>query len=388
MTIGRIPSVEGGIQPTIFDAKADILTATAADTPARLAVGNNGEQLLADSSATTGLRWQGSYEAGKNKIINGDFAINQRAFSSTTSDATYGFDRWFLGKAGDGTVTYSAQTFTPGTAPVSGYEGVNFARVVTTGQTTTSSYAILIQRVEDVKTLAGQTVTVSFWAKAASGTPSITVELQQNYGAGGTATSDLYKSKIAITTSWVRYSVTLTLGSLSGKTIGTGSNLGLALWVSAGSNFNSRLDTLGLQANTFDIWGVQVESGSVATAFQTATGTLQGELAACQRYYYRVYPGAANARFSVGMNNNTTTSTQNLQLPVSMRVSPTAVDFSGLEILEAGNAFYTITGLTLGNSNVNVANLSATVASGLTQFRPSFITGTATTSYIGLTAEL
>jgi hypothetical protein len=39
MTVGRIPVIEGGIQPTIFDAKADLLTATANDTPARLAVG-------------------------------------------------------------------------------------------------------------------------------------------------------------------------------------------------------------------------------------------------------------------------------------------------------------------------------------------------------------
>jgi hypothetical protein len=57
MTIGRIPSIEGGIQPTIFDAKADILTATAADTPARLAVGANGTVLTADSAETTGLKW-------------------------------------------------------------------------------------------------------------------------------------------------------------------------------------------------------------------------------------------------------------------------------------------------------------------------------------------
>jgi len=41
MTTGRLPSVEGGIQPTIVDAKGDIITATAADTPARLAVGAN-----------------------------------------------------------------------------------------------------------------------------------------------------------------------------------------------------------------------------------------------------------------------------------------------------------------------------------------------------------
>ena len=57
MTVGRIPSVEGGIQPTIFDAKADLLTATANDTPARLAVGANDTVLTADSSTATGLKW-------------------------------------------------------------------------------------------------------------------------------------------------------------------------------------------------------------------------------------------------------------------------------------------------------------------------------------------
>jgi hypothetical protein len=58
MTTGRLPSVEGGIQPTIVDAKGDLITATAADTPARLAVGaTNGHILTVDSTASTGLAW-------------------------------------------------------------------------------------------------------------------------------------------------------------------------------------------------------------------------------------------------------------------------------------------------------------------------------------------
>jgi len=70
MTTGRIPSIEGGIQPTIFDAKADLLTATAADTPARLAVGANDTVLTADSSTATGLKWAAPAASGSYTLIN------------------------------------------------------------------------------------------------------------------------------------------------------------------------------------------------------------------------------------------------------------------------------------------------------------------------------
>ncbi len=57
MSTGRLGAGDTAIQPTIFDAKADLLTATAADTPARLAVGANNTFIIADSSETTGLRY-------------------------------------------------------------------------------------------------------------------------------------------------------------------------------------------------------------------------------------------------------------------------------------------------------------------------------------------
>jgi len=47
----------GAIQNTIVDAKGDLISATAADTPARLAVGANNTVLTADSSTATGLKW-------------------------------------------------------------------------------------------------------------------------------------------------------------------------------------------------------------------------------------------------------------------------------------------------------------------------------------------
>jgi len=57
MTAGRIPSIEGGIQPTLLTTKGDLISATAASTVARLPVGSDTQILVADSTASTGLKW-------------------------------------------------------------------------------------------------------------------------------------------------------------------------------------------------------------------------------------------------------------------------------------------------------------------------------------------
>ena len=262
------------------------------------------------------------FAAGKNKIINGDFFINQKGFTSTTSSGNYNFDRWIF-YTNTGTGTLSTETFTLGTAPVTGYEGKNFARIVTSGQTGTGAYAYHQQRIESVRTFANQTVTVSFWAKASTGTPTIAASFAQSFGTGGSPSSAVLTSGIknTLTTSWARYSATFAIPSISGKTIGTNNNdyLGLYLWVSAGTDFNAYTDSMGIQNNTFDIWGVQVEAGSVATPFTTATGSIQGELAACQRYYQNT---GANVIWS-GNVVSTVSYYNCAQLPVIMRSSPT-----------------------------------------------------------------
>ena len=57
MTVGRIPNIEGGIQPTIVTTKGDIIAASSASNPARLGIGANDTVLTAASGETTGIKW-------------------------------------------------------------------------------------------------------------------------------------------------------------------------------------------------------------------------------------------------------------------------------------------------------------------------------------------
>jgi hypothetical protein len=225
--------------------------------------------------------------AGKNKIINGDFAISQRG-SSFSSNASYTLDRWYMIWDGSGaTRAVSQQTFVPGTgyasgdsitasAPV-GFYGANFLRYNQSVAGSGGTYSVFQQKIEDVHTFAGQTVTFSFWAKASS-TVSLGTYLNQNFGTSGssdTNTSIVYQT---VTTAWQRFAITISVQSISGKTIGANSFLMVPFVMPLNSTF------------TIDICGVQLEAGSVATPFTTCSNTLQGELALCQRYYENNYP--------------------------------------------------------------------------------------------------
>lgn len=362
-------------------------------------VKNGAQDMRALGDAIDTSVWNvGFGQAGKNKFINGDFSINQRGFTSTTATATYMEDRWESRAVGDGTTTHSIQTFTPGTAPVAGYEGKNFHRIATTGQTLATVNSSFTQKIESVRVFAGQTVTLSFWAKAASGTPNVVPMFFQYFGSGGSPSASVSNTttKQAITTSWARYSFTVTLGSIAGKTLGTDNNdsLWVFIYTSAGSDLNASTDSLGIQTNTIDFWGMQIEYGSKATPFQTATGTIQGELAACQRYYVRYAPGANNyAYFGNGTNSSTTNAYITIPLPVEMRVIPTSVDTTTASLyrLQSGSTSFTVTSLTIGTigDGTKIGCLSANVSSGLTtggfvQLLANFTTS----AFVGFSAEL
>lgn len=385
------PAIET-IPASIVDAKGDIVVATADNAPARLAVGSDGAMLMANSSAASGLSWVGPTNvAGKNKFINGDFSINQRAFTSTTAYNAYTFDRWQNGGDG-GTTTTSAQTFTPGAAPVAGYEGVNYIRQVVTGQAATTDFVHINQHIEDVRTFAGQTITVSLWARAGSGTPKIGVTAYQNFGSGGSSATITSTTTQTITTGWARYSFTLSVPSVSGKTIGTSSALRLFVFCSSGTGMSSGgWPAIGVQNNTFDYWGIQAEVGSVATPFTLAGGgSPQAELALCQRYYIRTNSGYGYGNapvFAMGGSGNGYFAT--FFPPVTLRTVPSSIEFSNIALWDglAVNAISTAT-INAGQANPACVVFQGAAAASV-QYRPyALLNNSNAAGYLAFSAEL
>lgn len=317
--------------------------------------------------------------AGKNKILNGDFGIWQRG-TTFNSIANFGYaaDRTRISYDGSGTHNVTQQTFTPGAAPVSGYEGKYFFRFTQATAGSGATYNRWTFVLEDVQTLAGQTATLSFWAKAGSA-QTITTSLAQNFGTGGSGEIETPAVSHSLTTSWQRFTTTISVPSISGKTVGTSNSLIVY--------FKMPLNV----AESYDFWGVQLEAGSTVTAFQTATGNPASELAACQRYYFRNTNGNAYQEFGIGFGVQTNFAEFVVNFPVTMRTAISSVDSSGVAISDGSTAFSggTVT-LPSSQQGTNFACVRYTHGStALTQFRPYRLeANNSATAYLGFSAEL
>jgi hypothetical protein len=300
------------------------------------------------------------------------------SFNAPVNTYTFGADRFKHVRDGSGsTVTISQQSFAPGTAPVAPYESSFFLRFAQTVAGTGTTYSTFEQAIEDVRTFAGQTVTLSFWAKA-DATRTLSSRLVQAFGSGGSTRVDVLGSTLTLTTSWARYTQTYTLPSIAGKTIGANNQLLV------------ELDLAMNVAQTLDFWGFQLEAGSTATAFKRNGANVGEELASCQRYYYRASDTSSSfGTVGAGWAVSTTASQILTVFPVSMRIKPTSVEFGTL-LLSDGVGTITVTALTL-DANISSISNGASIVSGTgqTQYRPMYLRqNSSTAGFIAFNAEL
>jgi len=293
----------------------------------------------------------------KNRLINGSMQVWQRGTTFTFGSAsnTYTTDRWW-GVCN----TASGETVSQSTNVPSGFQ-YSLKMQRPNGNTGTQALNILqIIETANCYDLAGQSVTLSFWAKTGANysggalsvylqTGTVADEGNSNYFSWTGRATPLATTQ-SITSTWTRYSFTTTIASN-------------ALEVGVQLQFTPT-GTAGADDSVY-ITGVQLEIGTSATPFERRL--YNQELANCQRYLPVIPIG--NGDLASGLCYSTTKALIPITFPVTARVGPT-----GITVSSAGNfsvrsstaSLITITGLAYSTGQPECSCIEATVASGLT----------------------
>ena len=319
--------VSTGVTSTELD-KLDGLTAT------------TNELNLVDGSVTGPL-------SHRNIIINGEFKINQAGNKTgkTSGEKQMAGDRWSFDT--------NIGTWSGGTendAPTgSGFVSSGYFNCTSQATTGSSGYCIVSTRFEgqDLQhirkgTSSAKPVTLSFWVKS----PTTGTHICELYDGDNTRhCSQSYTISSANT--WEYKSLTFPADTTGAFDNDNGLSLYVQWWLGAGTSYTSGTlqttwgnntaanravgqvnvgGTAHSSNNYFQLTGVQLELGTVATPFEHRS--LADELQRCQRYYYKLDAGSAHYVWGNewGADNNYR---GNHRFPVIMRAAPTFSYFSG-----------------------------------------------------------
>jgi len=282
--------------------------------------------------------------AGKNLVINGDFGIWARGTSFIGTAYNFGADRWL----GYRSAYAAGMTFSQSTSVPTGFKyGLKVQR--DSGNTGTGDL-IIRQGFETQASLpfANQVVTLSFYAKAgANYSPTSSILISRIYTGTGTdqATNNMtgwtgvttFNQNNTLTTSFQRFTQTITIPS--GAT-------------QVGIEFDAQPTGTAGADDSYTVTGVQLERGSVATPFTTASGTLQGELALCQRYGLLIISGN-NTLVGAGRIYTSSIASVYVSFPTAMRTSPTLVSTSGSNYYDFQSSVDSYSNSVFGNAQTN-----------------------------------
>jgi len=332
-------------------------------TSNQVAIATNGTQaMLVDASQNVTFAQAANLPntfGFKNRIINGAMAIDQRKAGASVvvsnTDSYFGIDRYSVIDFSNA-ATWQQLT----TSPPAGFQYFGCLRR-NTGTSGASTLAITqVVESKNCFDLQSQSVTLSFYAKAganfSAASSNITASVKTGTGTDQSATNfrnntwtglaTVVTSTFAITTSWVKYTITGTV-SASATQIGV----------------QFQFDSTGTAGadDSLNVTGVQLEKGSTATSFDyRPIGT---ELALCERY---CFVPASNSRY-VGQCDATTRALMIYVFPQTMRTGPSATLASATSytVTTATGGTVNSTAVSLGGGFINTAQLAITVASGL-----------------------
>lgn len=340
----------------------------------------------------------------RNRIINGSSLISQRGSINISAGGgvTYtAVDRFALNDYwGSGQINTVQSSSAP--TGFTNSLGLTVATAVPFSGST-GYYCDIVQCIEgyNIADLYGSTVTLSFWVKSSiTGTYSITFGNAMYLGSANRFYVANYTINAANTWEQKTISVSLSSGTSSG-TWNTTNGIGLAVFWNLGAESNRKGDgalntwqtlpysggyplqsatqtnwasTLGA---TFNLTGVQLEVGSVASAFEYVDYSTQ--LTMCQRYYQKslpvnTAPSAASGNYGAtisAISNSTNYIWANHLYRVPMRTAPTLTFYTA----NGGASGYVRT--TASGSNVAVTAIDWFSESGIGGFTaPGASTGT------------
>ena len=346
-----------------------------------------------------------------NRLINGNFVIDQRNAGALINPAVSGYtvDRWyyFQSQTSKGTIGQNAGSVTP---------PVGFSNYL--GFTSTSAYSIIstdqffIQQPIEGFNFAdlgfgsanAKTVTLSFQVYS-----SLTGTFGGAFQNSAATRNYPFTYTISTANTWTSVSVTIagdTTGTWIGATNGTGAKVvfslgsGTAQSATAGAwtgtsfitSATGATSVVGTNGATFYITGVQLEVGSTATSFDYRPyGT---ELALCYRYYYKIFPADGSSKgYGNGTSINTTNIYNTVPSPVTMRVNPTlettgtASDYG---IVRGGgtNTVCSSVPTISDQSHRFMLQVNASLSSGLIDGYSGWLRTNSASSYLGFNAEL
>lgn len=370
------------VEKSTISAKGDLYVGTANDTVGILSTTENGATLVADSSTSTGLRYtDGTVQA--NPVLNSAFQIAQRGTSISLAASTqaYTLDRWQTSSG----VNQACTIARVATGDTTNLPNIQYAMRYqrNSGQTGTGGQSTY-QSMESVNSIpySGKTVTISVYARAGANYSAASSILQfnlvngtgtdQSIYSGLTGQNTVSSNNMTLTTTWQRFTYT---GTIPTNSTQLAIGFGFQFSGTAGAN------------DYFEVTGVQIDVGSVALPFRTNAGTIQQELAACQRYYWRHTAGTNGVTMAMGISESATTNWVPINNVVPLRVPATSLDINGLNCTDAVS-FTTAVGSATITSASTLMTRAVFNTSGQTAKQAIFITSQSSASYIGVSAEL